>query len=96
MNVSKPELVYLKRTNYCQYLLKIVAEDILGDSKGPFPRHSKQYANLHNLRSQMQDIRISAFKEFIKEVKNDKFPSKPYEVNVDESVKKELIKYIEN
>ena len=74
----------------------LFAEDILGDSKGPFPRHSKQYANLHNLRSQMQDIRISAFKEFIKEVKNDKFPSKPYEVNVDESVKKELIKYIEN
>ena len=74
----------------------LFAEDILGDSKGPFPRHSKQYANLHNLRSQMQDIRISAFKEFIKEVKNDKFPSKPYEVKVDESVKKELIKYIEN
>ena len=73
----------------------LFAEDILGDSQGPFPRHSKQYAELYKLRSQMQEIRIEAFRKFIKEVKNDQFPSKEFEVSVEEEVKSELIEYID-
>ena len=76
-----------------QYLF---AEDILGDSPGPFPRHSKQYTDLYSMRCKMQEMRILAFNKFIKEVKTEQFPSEEYEVNVEKKVKTELIDYIEN
>ena len=76
-----------------QYLF---AEDILGDSPGPFPRHSKQYTDLYSMRCKMQEMRILAFNKFIKEVKTEQFPSEEYEVNVEKKVKSELIDYIEN
>ena len=76
-----------------QYLF---AEDILGDSPGPFPRHSKQYTDLYSMRCKMQEMRIQAFNKFINEVKSEQFPSEEYEVSVENKVKSELIDYIEN
>ena len=38
----------------------LFAEDILGASEGPFPRHSKQYCDLQNERNKMQKMRIKA------------------------------------
>ena len=64
----------------------LFAEDILGDTKGPFPRHSKQYCNLYEIKQKMQKMRIDAFKEFAKEVQSGKFPSKEYEVDVSDDV----------
>ena len=75
-----------------QYLF---AEDILGDSPGPFPRHSKQYTDLYSMRCKMQEMRVQAFNKFIKEVETEQFPSKEYEVGVDEKVRLELKNYIE-
>ena len=75
-----------------QYLF---AEDILGDSPGPFPRHSKQYTDLYRVRCKMQEMRVQAFNTFIKEVETEQFPSKEYEVGVDEKVRLELKNYIE-
>jgi len=72
----------------------LFAEDILGDSPGPFPRHSKQYEDLHSMRVKMQEMRIQAFKAYIQEVNNQNFPSKEFEVSVEDSVKTELIEYI--
>ena len=73
----------------------LFAEDILGDSTGPFPRHSKQYADLYSLRCEMQEARVKAFHKFVDEVKTAQFPDKEHQVNVEEKVKSDLIKYIE-
>ena len=72
----------------------LFAEDILGDAPGPFPRHSKQYEDLYSMRVKMQEMRIQAFKAYIQEVNNQNFPSKEFEVSVEDSVKTELIEYI--
>ena len=64
----------------------LFAEDILGDAKGPFPRHSKQYCDLYSMNQKMQDMRIQAFREFSKDVKSRKFPSEEYEVNVSDDI----------
>ena len=52
----------------------LFAEDILGNNPPPYPRHSKQYRELYKLKQEMQEQRISGFKEFIDDVKSGKFP----------------------
>ena len=52
----------------------LFAEDILGASEGPFPRHSKQYCNLFKESQRIQKIRVNAFKDFIDDVNSDIFP----------------------
>ena len=72
----------------------LFAEDILGDAPGPFPRHSKQYEDLYSMRVKMQEMRIQAFKKYIQEVNELKFPSKEFEVTVKDNVKNDLLEYI--
>tara|TARA_B100000886_G_scaffold330664_1_gene281319 strand:+ start:275 stop:1126 length:852 start_codon:yes stop_codon:yes gene_type:complete len=60
----------------------LFAEDILGDTEGPYPRHSKQYCNLYKERQKIHKIRVKAFGAFIKDVNQGTFPSPEYEVNV--------------
>ena len=51
----------------------LFAEDILGASEGPFPRHSKQYCNLFKEAQRIQKMRVNAFKDFIDDVNSDNF-----------------------
>ena len=73
----------------------LFAADILGDSKSGYPRHSKQYANLQGMRDRLQLERITAFKEYINEVKRDTFPSKEYLVQAGPGVERRLVELIE-
>ena len=73
----------------------LFAQDILGDGKPPFPRHSKQYCNLLKLREEMQKMRVKAFKEFVKEVQSGVFPSSEYEVELKNDIVKDFVKQIE-
>jgi 3-methyl-2-oxobutanoate hydroxymethyltransferase len=52
----------------------LFAEDILGNNGPPYPRHSKQYRNLHKLREAMQAERVGGFKDFIRDVQSGTFP----------------------
>lgn len=52
----------------------LFAEDILGNNPPPYPRHSKQYRELHKLEQQMQDERVAGFREFVDDVKSGGFP----------------------
>jgi len=52
----------------------LFAEDILGNNGPPYPRHSKQYRNMHQMRAAMQAERIAGFQEFIQDVKSGSFP----------------------
>ena len=54
----------------------LFAEDILGCSSIDTPRHAKSYRNFKKIYVDMQKERISAFKEFKKDVISNKFPQK--------------------
>ena len=72
----------------------LFAEDILGNIKGPYPRHSKQYADLYELKQKLQQTRINAFKNYVKDVEDNKFPYKDVTVSANDDVVNALEKYI--
>ena len=51
----------------------LFAEDILGNNAPPYPRHSKQYRNIFKMMQDIQDERVSGFREFANEVRNGIF-----------------------
>jgi len=59
----------------------LFAEDLLGNNPPPYPRHSKQYRELHKLKAQMQDERVAGFREFIDDVKSGGFPGAEHVIN---------------
>ena len=73
----------------------LFADDILGASKGPFPRHSKQYCNLFKEAQRIQKIRVNAFKDFIDEVNTNIFPSNKFEVEVTEEFVERFCSYLD-
>lgn len=52
----------------------LFAEDILGNNRPPYPRHSKQYRKLYEMREAMQAERVGGFKDFIADVHSGAFP----------------------
>ena len=73
----------------------LFADDILGASEGPFPRHSKQYCNLFREAQRIQKIRVNAFKDFIEEVNTNIFPSNKFEVEVTEEFVERFCNYLD-
>ena len=73
----------------------LFADDILGASEGPFPRHSKQYCNLFKESQRIQKIRVNAFKDFIDDVNSDIFPSNNFEVEVTEEFVERFCNYLD-
>ena len=73
----------------------LFAEDILGASEGPFPRHSKQYCNLFKEAQRIQKIRVNAFKAFINDVNSNIFPSNNFEVEVTEELVERFCNYLD-
>ena len=73
----------------------LFADDILGASEGPFPRHSKQYCNLFREAQRIQKIRVNAFKDFIDEVNTNIFPSNKFEVEVTEEFVERLCNHLD-
>ena len=73
----------------------LFADDFLGASEGPFPRHSKQYCNLFKEAQRIQKIRVNAFKDFIDEVNTNIFPSNKFEVEVTEEFVERFCNYLD-
>lgn len=59
----------------------LFADDILGNNPPPYPRHSKQYRNLHALQQQLQAERVGGFRDYIDDVKNGTFPGPEHIIN---------------
>jgi 3-methyl-2-oxobutanoate hydroxymethyltransferase len=59
----------------------LFAEDLLGNNPPPYPRHSKQYREIHKLKAQMQDERVAGFREFIDDVQSGGFPGPEHVIN---------------
>ena len=64
----------------------LFAEDILGNNRPPYPRHSKQYRNLYKMREAMQAERIAGFSEFAQDVRSGAFPGPEHVVNAPEGL----------
>ena len=62
----------------------LFAEDILGHSSIPIPRHAKKYRNFEIVFKKLQKERVGAFKEFKKDVLSNKFPQKKHSVQIDQ------------
>ena len=69
-----------------QYLF---SEDILGYNNGQIPRHAKTYTNLKKNYDEIKNKSINAYKLFLKDVRNKKYPNKKHHIKVG---KKELNK----
>ena len=74
----------------------LFAEDILGNNPPPYPRHSKQYRELYKLKQEMQAQRISGFKEFIDDVKSDKFPGPEHVIRAKEGLVDKFVEAVES
>ena len=64
----------------------LFAEDILGNNRPPYPRHSKQYRELYRMREAMQAERISGFREFAQDVRSGAFPGPEHVINAPEGL----------
>ncbi len=64
----------------------LFAEDILGNNRPPYPRHSKQYRTLYKMREAMQAERIAGFSEFAQDVRSGAFPGPEHVVNAPEGL----------
>ena len=62
-----------------QYLF---AEDVLGTNRGHMPRHSKMYRDFAAEYERLQGERVAAFREFIADVANGRFPEEAHVVHI--------------
>ena len=61
----------------------LFAEDILGQSEIAFPRHAKKYKNFNKILDDIQKERILAFKQYKKDVQQNKYPTKKHVISID-------------
>ena len=59
----------------------LFADDILGNTGAPYPRHTKQYRDMYRMKQEMQAERVAAFSEFIADVRSGAFPGPEHVVN---------------
>lgn len=62
-----------------QYLF---ATDVLGETRGHIPRHSKVYRRFADEYDRLQDERIAAFREFVDDVSTGAFPEQGHIVRM--------------
>lgn len=62
-----------------QYLF---AEDMLGLNRGHYPRHAKIYRKLAPEYDRIQQERVAAFAEFVKDIRSGVYPGKEHAVGV--------------
>lgn len=63
----------------------LFSDDILGDYDDRLPRHAKAYRNFLAEYRRLQDERIAAFKEYVTDVREGRFPERTHLVEMEES-----------
>jgi 3-methyl-2-oxobutanoate hydroxymethyltransferase len=74
----------------------LFAEDILGNNGPPYPRHSRQYRQLHKMLAEIQNERIAAFREFSDDVRSGRFPADEHVVKAPEGLVAEFLDAIDD
>ncbi len=73
----------------------LFSDDILGDYDERIPRHAKAYRNFLQEFRRLQNERIAAFKEYVADVKEGRFPAASHLVSMDDAALKEAMEAIE-
>lgn len=69
--------------------------DILGDYDERLPRHAKAYRNFLAENQRLQQERIAAFKEYVADVNEGRFPERSHLIGMDEAVLEEVRRAVE-
>lgn len=62
----------------------LFSADLLGENTGHVPRHAKVYRNFAAERERMQQERINAYKEYIADIQQRRFPEQSNNVSMEE------------
>ena len=73
----------------------LFADDILGNHPPPYPRHSKQYRNLYEMKQKMQLERVAGFKEFVDDVQVGRFPGPEHVIPTPEGLIKNFLEELD-
>lgn len=63
----------------------LFSDDILGEYEERLPRHAKAYRNFIDEYRRLQEERVAAFREYVSDVKEGRFPETSHLINMDES-----------
>lgn len=74
----------------------LFADDILGNTPPPYPRHSKQYRELHKLKAQMQAERVAGFKEYVADVRQGTFPAREQVIEADDAMIEAFVEAVDS
>jgi 3-methyl-2-oxobutanoate hydroxymethyltransferase len=72
----------------------LFSDDILGDYEERLPRHAKAYRNFAAEHRRLQQERINAFREYIADVKDGRFPERSHLVEMDSPLLDEVVRKI--
>lgn len=75
-----------------QYLF---AEDVLGENRGRYPRHSKAYRNFAAEYDRLQNERVAAFSEFARDVETGAYPAAGHVVPIEAGEFAEFMQLLE-
>ena len=73
----------------------LFAEDILGNSPPPYPRHSKQYRKIYELQQAIHNERVGGFKDFIRDVQGGTFPGPEHVIKAADTLIGEFLERID-
>ena len=68
------------------------SDDILGDYDERLPRHAKAYRNFAAEYRRLQQERIAAFKEYIADVQEARFPGRSHLVEMEAACLEEVVR----
>ena len=63
----------------------LFSADLLGENRGHIPRHAKVYRNFAAERDRLQQERISAYREYIADIKSNEYPGVEHDVSISEN-----------
>ena len=63
----------------------LFSADLLGENRGHIPRHAKVYRNFAAERDRLQQERIAAYSEYIKDIDSSAYPTAVHDVPIDKT-----------
>jgi 3-methyl-2-oxobutanoate hydroxymethyltransferase len=70
----------------------LFSDDILGDYDERLPRHAKAYRNFADEHRRLQQERIAAFKDYIADVQESRFPDRSHLVEMEAACLEEVVR----
>ena len=74
----------------------LFSDDILGDYEERLPRHAKAYRNFLKEYRRLQEERVAAFREYVDDVNEGRFPADEHLVTMETDLFNEVVDSIES